>query len=66
MYPVLFNYYLIINTVIYLTADPFFTQINMNGKQKRVQTMAQLTNKSKDYEKFTRELQFALEKEMIR
>ena len=28
--------------------------------------MAQLTNKSKDYEKFTRELQFALEKEVIR
>lgn len=38
----------------------------MNGKQKRAHTMAQLTNKSKDYEKFTRELQFALEKEVIR
>ena len=38
----------------------------MNGKQKRVQTMAQLTTKSKDYEKFTRELQIALEKEIIR
>lgn len=28
--------------------------------------MAQLTNKSKDYEKFTRELQIALEKEVVR
>ena len=28
--------------------------------------MAQLTTKSKDYEKFTRELQIALEKEIIR
>ena len=38
----------------------------MNGKQKRVQTMAQLSHKSKDYDKFTRELQLALEKEVIR
>ena len=38
----------------------------MNGKQKRVQTMVQLSHKSKDYDKFTRELQLALEKEVIR
>ena len=35
-------------------------------KQKRAQTMANLTDKSRDFEKFTKELHLALEKELIR